>query len=634
MGGHSEHHGGRDFDLEGSGAEPLALDDPRQIGPFTLIGLLGAGGMGRVYLGVASGRYAAVKRVLPLLAEDPDFLRHFRHELDNLARLPAGVSVPLLATDRTAKPPWFATEYIPGLTLSKALQLHGGPLPREALWRLLHDMATRLKALHALDMVHRDIKPSNIMLTLDGLALIDFGIARAVDQSRLTKTGMVLGTPEYMAPEQAEGAKSLTGAADVFALGSLLFFAATRESPFGSGSGLEVLYRIVHSTPDLSAIRGVDPGLADVIAGCLDKSPSARPTAADLLERAEGSAVPTAATWPAAITERLERRAAFAATVPTVSEPEPAVADVEPKPAAEAAETVKETEPAPAPAGVPAATEDRAESRRTPEARKRSRRLIMILPVVVGVGGFSVISLLPYVSAPGAGGKPSSAASVSVSPSARGSGPAPSAQPAHATAPKSAAASAASTAGSAGTGSGSRPGAGAGAGTGSGSGRSGGTGGSTGGSGGTAGGSSSGGSGGGTGTIGSAGTYRIRSAADGGCLEQDTSSGAPSTYAVSRSCASGPNPYSEWTFSPGPSGTFRVINRGTGDCLTAFMANGWINMDACGSTSGQYWEIGARTSSGSTLESTTYWQCMQMANDAEVVPCDTSQSAQLWSDGG
>lgn len=285
-----EHSEGRGFDLEGSGASPLAPDDPRRIGPFPLLGLLGAGGMGRVYLGVASGRYTAVKRVLPLVAEDPDFLRHFGHELDNLARLPAGVSVPLLATDRTANPPWFATEYIPGLTLSEALRLHGGPLPRETLWPLLRDMAGRLEALHALDMVHRDLKPSNVMLTLDGLTLIDFGIARAADQSRLTKTGMILGTPEYMAPEQTESARPLTGAADVFALGSLLVYAATGHSPFGSGSGLEVLYRIVHSTPDLSAVRAMDPGLADVVAECLAKSPADRPTAADLLERAQAHA--------------------------------------------------------------------------------------------------------------------------------------------------------------------------------------------------------------------------------------------------------------------------------------------------------------------------------------------------------
>ncbi|MFE5965859.1 hypothetical protein [Streptomyces sp. NPDC056463] len=115
--------------MTGSGATPLESGDPRRIGAFRLLGVLGSGGMGRVYLGAVPGRFAAVKRVLPVLAEDPDFLNHFGHELDNLARLPGGASVKLLASDRTAGPPWFATEYIPGITLAEALRLHGGPLP-------------------------------------------------------------------------------------------------------------------------------------------------------------------------------------------------------------------------------------------------------------------------------------------------------------------------------------------------------------------------------------------------------------------------------------------------------------------------------------------------------------------------
>jgi hypothetical protein len=317
-------HGGQDgirnIDLDGGGAAPPGPEDPRRIGPYPLVGLLGGGGMGRVYLGIAEGRYAAVKRVLPVVAQDPDFRRHFNHELDNLARLPAGVSVPLLETGRGENLPWFATEYIPGLTLAEAVRLHEGPLPDAALWYLLRELAARLAALHALDMLHRDVKPSNVMITLDGLALIDFGIARAADQSRLTKTGMVLGTPEYMAPEQAEGKKGLTGAADVFALGSLLFFAATGASPFGQGSGLEVLYRIVHSEPDVSALSDLDPALAAIITDCLDKSPSTRPTAADLLERSAQGPQAGGAVWPASVAELLERRAAFAADVPPLGE--------------------------------------------------------------------------------------------------------------------------------------------------------------------------------------------------------------------------------------------------------------------------------------------------------------------------
>src|SRR4051794_22424924 len=153
-------HGGwnADVDLGGSGALPLGERDPRRIGPFPVVGVLGSGAMGRVYLGVAArGRYAAGKQVLPLLAEDEGFLRQFGDELDNLGRLPAGVGAVLLDSDREARPPWFATAYIPGLTLAEALRAHGGPLPVAALWVLLREAAAGLADVHALDMAHRDL---------------------------------------------------------------------------------------------------------------------------------------------------------------------------------------------------------------------------------------------------------------------------------------------------------------------------------------------------------------------------------------------------------------------------------------------------------------------------------------------
>jgi serine/threonine protein kinase len=144
--------------------------------------------MGRVCLGVSSGQHAAVKQVLPLLAEDKVFLRHFGHELDNVARLPTRVGARMPAGDRTTRPPWFATEYIPGITLGEAVELNGGRVPGPGLWALLRDAARALREVDALKMVHRDLKPSHMMLTLDGLTLIDFGIARTADQSRLTRT--------------------------------------------------------------------------------------------------------------------------------------------------------------------------------------------------------------------------------------------------------------------------------------------------------------------------------------------------------------------------------------------------------------------------------------------------------------
>lgn len=443
-------HGGQDeirnIDLDGSGAAPLSPEDPQRIGPYPLVGLLGEGGMGRVYLGIAEDRYAAVKRVLPVVAQDPDFRRHFNHELDNLARLPAGVSVPLLETGRTENPPWFATEYIPGLTLTEAVRLHEGPLPEAALWYLLRELAGRLKALHALDMLHRDVKPSNVMITLDGLALIDFGIARAADQSRLTKTGMVLGTPEYMASEQAEGKKGLTGAADVFALGSLLFFAATGASPFGQGSGLDVLYRIVHSEPDATALSELDPALAAIITDCLDKSPSTRPTAADLLERSADGPESGGTVWPATVAERLQRRAEFAADVPALDEFSAATRALRSSPPAEAGEgaagaagaVVAEraggvADPPPAPEGheaaeAAAAGDESAKSpRRSGERTRRALRLPVIVPIVLAAGGVTGVILLPYVSSH-ADGKSSDAPSTVVTASSSTGGSAPSAR--------------------------------------------------------------------------------------------------------------------------------------------------------------------------------------------------------------
>ena len=358
--------------------EPLTDDDPRVIGPIPLVGRLGAGGMGRVYLGVHEGRYAAVKQVLPsIVGEDKKFLRRFGQELDNLASLPAGATTPLLASDATAQPPWFATAYVPGLTLGEALDANGGPLPAESLWLLLREAVKGLAAVHALDMVHRDLKPSNVMVTLDGLTLIDFGVARAAEQSQLTSTGLVVGTPAYMSPEQASGARRLTGAVDIFALGSVVAYAACGRPPFGEESGHGVLYRIVHEQPDLAPLRALDPELAEVVALCLDKDPEGRPTTAELLRQFEG--VPVASSWPAAVAERLAERAAFAADVPEIALPP--------------VRTPTLPDATPATPATPAVAERR-------ERRRRTRIALAVVPVVVVVTGTTLaLQNLPYTSA-------------------------------------------------------------------------------------------------------------------------------------------------------------------------------------------------------------------------------------------
>ncbi|GAB7073702.1 serine/threonine-protein kinase [Streptomyces sp. S5] len=393
------------FDLTGSGAEPLRPDDPAHIGGIRLAGRLGTGGMGRVFLGVHEGRYVAVKQVLPSVAgEDQDFVRRFGHELDNLSRLPPEATAPLLASDRDARPPWLATAYVPGLTLSDAVRLHQGPLPAEAVWLLLREAAAGLVPVHGLGMVHRDLKPSNVMLTVEGATVIDFGVARATEQSQLTRSGVVVGTPAYMAPEQAVTRRDLTGAVDVFALGSVIAYAAGGNPPFGEESGPAVLYRIVHEEPDLKAVRELDPALADLVTACLAKDPEARPTAAELLRRATEHGPSTAPLWPDSFSADLAAKAAFAAHVQEVDPPPPV--------SVETLNLGRKSGPKP-----PA------------ERRRRTRVLLAVVPVVIAGGATLAVQLLPHISDADdpTGAAPSLSASAPTTP---GTGPSGSASPA------------------------------------------------------------------------------------------------------------------------------------------------------------------------------------------------------------
>ena len=392
------------LDLSGSGAEPLEDEDPRRIGPFPIKGVLGSGGMGRVYLGVAPEGYAAVKRVLPYLSNDQTFLRHFGQELDNQARLPAGVSARLLAADRTARPPWFATEYIPGVTLHDAVYLNGGSLPIETSWLLMRELAERLKAVAALEMVHRDLKPSNVMLTDSGVTLIDFGVARAADQSTVTATGLIVGTPAYMAPEQARAAKTPRPAVDVFSLGGVIAFAATGEPPFGGGSGTDLLFRIVHEPPDLAPLRALDAALADVIEACLAKDPADRPLAAELADLAAWHAGPWRPQWPTLIAERIAARAEFAATPPRMVdagvevEEDEGVTEFEPEEEENEAETSAAVAAAELEADADAAFVPGAPKK---ERDRRRRRLVLVVPLILAtgtVGTLIAMDKVPFVT--------------------------------------------------------------------------------------------------------------------------------------------------------------------------------------------------------------------------------------------
>lgn len=214
-----------------SAIQPLGVDEPTVVGPYRLLGRLGSGGMGRVYLGrSAGGRTVAVKIVHPHFALDEEFRARFRREVEAARRVGGAWTAPVLDADPEAPVPWVATAYAAGPSLTGAVA-DGGPLPVHSARVLGAGLAEALTAVHALGLVHRDVKPSNVLLTLDGPLLIDFGIARATDgTASLTSTGVSVGSPGYMAPEQILG-KGVTGAADVFSLGAVIAYAATGQPP-------------------------------------------------------------------------------------------------------------------------------------------------------------------------------------------------------------------------------------------------------------------------------------------------------------------------------------------------------------------------------------------------------------------
>lgn len=292
-----------------SAMQPLGADEPTVVGPYRLLGRLGSGGMGRVYLGrSAGGRTVAVKIVHPHFALDEEFRARFRREVEAARRVGGAWTAPVLDADPEAPVPWVATGYAAGPSLTAAVA-DGGPLPVHSARVLGAGLAEALTAVHALGLVHRDVKPSNVLLTLDGPLLIDFGIARATDgTASLTSTGVSVGSPGYMSPEQILG-KGVTGAADVFSLGAVLAYAATGEPPFPGDSSASLLYKVVHEEPRLGSLEGE---LRELVAACLAKSPAARPTPGEVAVRLapQGAARLVSAGWlPGALVERVSRSA-------------------------------------------------------------------------------------------------------------------------------------------------------------------------------------------------------------------------------------------------------------------------------------------------------------------------------------
>jgi serine/threonine protein kinase len=305
--------------------EPLADYDPRQVGGFRLQARLGAGGMGRVYLGYSpGGRPVAVKVVHPDLARDPEFMQRFRREVAAAQAVSDAYTAAVVGAGPDDSPPWLATTFVSGPSLAE-LVTQAGPLPEDAVWRLAGGLAEALQAIHAQGLVHRDLKPGNILIAADGPRVIDFGISRTTDGTVVTATRMTIGTPAYMSPEQAEG-NPVGPSSDIFSLGSVLAFAATGHAPFGGGGEMfAVAYRVVNGQPDLTMVPA---GLRPVIDACLEKDPAARPALGQLMSdvAVSAAAYPAVAPgkfWPDQVAAVLESSA------PVLPTPLPAVAPVQ-----------------------------------------------------------------------------------------------------------------------------------------------------------------------------------------------------------------------------------------------------------------------------------------------------------------
>ncbi|MFH9397938.1 bifunctional serine/threonine-protein kinase/ABC transporter substrate-binding protein [Streptomyces sp. NPDC017556] len=293
--------------------EPLRPTDPARIAGYRVLGRLGAGGMGVVLLGRSpGGALVAIKLIRAEYADDAAFRARFRREVAIARQVRNRWAVPVVDADTEAPAPWLATEFVPGPALSEAVG-GGGPLPERGVRALGSMLAEALDAVHAAGLVHRDVKPGNVLLGLDGPRLIDFGIARALDDTVLTATDVIVGSPGFLSPEQAQG-RRIGPASDVFSLGCVLVYAATGGRPFGSGPVEAMLFRTVHDTADLSALP---PGLLPVVESCLSKDPGSRPAAADI-QRAFAEDVSGGSWLPGPVTHLIAERSARMLALPGI----------------------------------------------------------------------------------------------------------------------------------------------------------------------------------------------------------------------------------------------------------------------------------------------------------------------------
>ncbi|MFE2210797.1 protein kinase [Streptomyces canus] len=424
--------------LRQTGALPLRLGDPRRVGPYAPVALLGSGGMGRVYLARPADDgpgLVAVKVIRPEYAEDPRFRRRFEREAAVHARLRTPHAPRLCGTGFEDELLWMATEYVPGFDLAEAVKAYGA-LETAAVWRLVAELGQALVGLAVEEIVHRDLKPSNVLLSVRGAHVIDFGISKAADASAITGTGNRVGTPAYMSPEHLREGRSDT-ASDVFSLAGTLVYAATGRAPFGDGTGVDVMHRVAYEDPNpevVGEIAEADAELGSLLTACLDKEPARRPTPQELVDAA-GSR-PVLSTWPEPLGGKvLARQQAYEALhhlpvegisrlrspgdlplLPSPRQPEPAPPD------ARAPEKDDSSEAAPPP-GQPAAVEAAARTR-----RKALRVAVAGIAIcVVAAGAFLLIRQDPPAAAsPKAGATradgtgPRDASSGSASPSTSG----------------------------------------------------------------------------------------------------------------------------------------------------------------------------------------------------------------------
>ncbi|MGW6989625.1 protein kinase domain-containing protein [Streptomyces sp. NPDC054946] len=399
--------------------KPLETGDPTSLGEgrYRLVGRLGQGGMGVVYLGRSrSGRAVAVKVVRPELSTEPGFRRRFADEVAAARRVGGFHTAPVVDADPDGEPAWLVTAFVPGPTL-QAVLARVGSLPLDTLTVLAAGLAEALEAIHRAGVIHRDLKPANIIVAEDGPRVIDFGIARALDGTSLTQTGLQIGTPGFLAPEQLTGGGALTPAVDMFALGVVLTQAAG-GTPFGDGPSAARHFKVVYEEPDLTAVPAE---LREAIAACLSKDPAARPTPSAFLATLTVRH-PDGGSWlPEAATQLLPS-------------PEPAMPPTPPDSPQDTAQDLPPDGPVPD-AAPPAVAEPRTDQSRTvtgPTARlsptparvpkavagkPRRRRAAVVAVLVTSLAAVGLVVWEPWTDSTKDNSKPSAATPTGTTPS-------------------------------------------------------------------------------------------------------------------------------------------------------------------------------------------------------------------------